>query len=79
MSDRGWVAVSLALGLGLSACISVNTGGDDDGGDASLSIDSLAVAPETVADGESFEVRAQLRGCLRDATRVAYLPVSSKS
>jgi hypothetical protein len=57
MSSWGWVAVSLALGLGLSACISLNTGGDGDGsGDASLSIDALSVTPETVADGESFEV-----------------------
>jgi hypothetical protein len=56
MSNRGWVAVSLALGLGLSACISVNTGTGEDGGDASLSIDLLSVTPETVADGESFEV-----------------------
>lgn len=58
MSNRGRVAVSLALGLGLSACIAVNTGANDDGGgDASLSIDSLSVTPEAVADGESFEVK----------------------
>jgi hypothetical protein len=56
MSNRGRVVVSLALGLGLPACIAVNTGSDDGGGDASLSIDSLSVTPETVADGESFVV-----------------------
>lgn len=57
MSNRGWLAVSLAFGLGLSACLSFNTSTEGDaGGDGSLSIDELLVTPGTVADGESFEV-----------------------
>lgn len=61
MSNRGRAIVWLAFGLGLSGCLSLNAGtsaddGGDGGDDASLNIDSLSVTPETVADGESFEV-----------------------
>ena len=57
MSTWGRAIVSLALGVGLSACFTVNTSTDGgDSGDAELHIDSLSAAPGTVADGESFEV-----------------------